>query len=218
MKILDIPQSGSVAGVTSSRNRFGQYRRTRAQPTNPSSTFQQAVRARLQGNSQLWRLLTATQREGWAALGAQFVRYDSLGQARDMTGFQAYCSINNNRLAAGDAVVSDAPIYALPSPMVSVTPTITAASFSVAYTVTPVGAGERVFVSASPQRSAGRTYEGDFRLILVTAAAAASPANILSAYQARFGSPVVGSRIFVSIQKYALGFLSEPIVTSAIVA
>lgn len=217
MKILDVPQSGSVAGVTSSRNRFGQYRRTRAQPTNPSTAFQATVRARMQQNADGWKALTATQREGWGALGAQYVRYDALGQAYDLTGFNCYVSVNNNNLAAGNAVVSDAPLFAPPAPIVTVTPTITSASFSVAWTVTPLGAGERIFIFASPMRSAGKTYESDYRLISVSAAAAASPLNVLAAYQARFGSPVTGSRIFTSVARYLNGFLSQPILTSNVV-
>lgn len=218
MKILDVPQSGSVGGVTSSRNRNGQYRRTRANPVNPASSYQAAVRARMQLNSDAWKALTATQREGWAALGAQYVRYDSLGQAYDLTGFQAYCSVNNNRLQAGDAVLADAPLFAPPAPISTVTPTVTSASFSVAFTPTPLGAGERIFISCSPMRSAGRTFESDFRLITVGGAASTSPSNILAAYQARFGTPVTGSRIFVSVQRYLNGFLSQPIVTSNVVA
>lgn len=218
MKILDVPQSGSVGGVTSSRNRNGQYRRTRATPVNPASSFQQAVRARMQQNADAWKALTGTQREGWGALGAQYVRYDALGQSYDLTGFQAYCSVNNNNLAAGNAVVADAPLYAPPAPIVSITPTATSASLSVAYTATPLAAGERLFISCSPMRSAGRTFESDLRLISVTAAAAASPANILAAYQARFGNPVTGSRIFFSAQRYSGGFLSQPLLTSAVVA
>src|SRR5439155_109028 len=96
MKILDVPQSGSVAGVTSSRNRFGQYRRTRATPVNPNSTFQGAVRARLSVNSAAWRALTAAQRAGWNDLAASMTRTDSLGQTYSLTGFQSYCSVNNN--------------------------------------------------------------------------------------------------------------------------
>lgn len=218
MKILDVPQSGSVGGVTSSRNRYGQYRRTRANPVNPASSFQQAVRARMQLNSDAWKAITATQREGWGALGGQYQRYDALGQAYDLTGFAAFCSVNNNRLQAGDAVLADAPLYAPPAPITTVTPTATSASLSIAFTVTPLAAGERIFISCSPMRSAGRTFESDFRLITVSAAAAASPSNILAAYQARFGTPVTGSRIFVSVQRYLNGFLSTPILTSVVVA
>ena len=218
MKILDVPQSGSVAGTTSSRNSFGQYRRTRATPVNPATAFQQAVRSRLANNSQNWRDLTSIDRYGWAVLGSQVVRNDSLGQSYTLTGFQCYCLVNNNNLAAGNAVVSTPPAHVPPDPIATVTPTITAATFSVAFTPTPMGAGERIFISCSPQRSAGRSFEGDFRLISVSAAAGTSPSNIFSAYQARFGNPIVGGRIFVSVQRYALGWLSTPIITSGIVA
>lgn len=218
MKILDVPRSGSYQGITSSRNRFGQYVRTRAIPVNPASTFQQAVRARLATNASNWRDLTTAQRYGWGTLGSQVVRNDSLGSSYTLTGFMAYCMVNNNNLAAGNAVVPDAPLFATPDQIATLTPTATTSTFSVAYTVTPLGAGERIFVSCSPQRTAGRTFEGDFRLMAVSAAAGVSPVNIFSAYQARFGSPITGNRIFVSVQRYLSGFLSVPIDTSIIVA
>lgn len=218
MKLLNYPSSGSVQGLTYSRNRFGQYVRSRAIPVNPGSTFQQAVRARLTTNAQNWRDLTATQREGWGSLGEQIVRTDTLGQSYSLTGFMAYCLVNGNKLAAGDATVADAVVYLPPDPILTVTPTITSASYSVAFTPTPLLAGERIFISAGPIRSAGRTFEGDFRLIAVSAAAGTSPQNVLAAYQARFGNPTTGSRIFTSVQRYLGGFLSVPIITSTIVA
>lgn len=145
-------------------------------------------------------------------------RTDSLGQSYDLTGLQAYVSVNANGVAAGDAIVSDAPALIQPDAILTVTPTAGVAAFSVAYTPTPLAAGERIFIFAGPQRSAGRTYEGDFRLLLVSAAAAASPADVLSAYQGRFGSPVVGNRIFVAVQRYQTGFLSASLVASLVVA
>jgi hypothetical protein len=81
-----------------------------------------------------------------------------------------------------------------------------------------LAAGLRLFVYCSPQRNAGRQFEGDLRLVHVSAAAAASPANILSAYTARFGVPVVGNRIFLSLHVYASGFRSGPLLTSAVVS
>lgn len=169
-------------------------------------------------NADGWRSITATQREGWASLGDQIVRTNSLGAYYTLSGFAAYCSVNNERLAAGDAVLAEAPLLDLPGPVASVTPTATIATFSVAYTVTPLAANTRAFVYASPMRSAGRTYESDYRLISVTAAAAASPANIFAAYSARFGLPVVGAKIFVSVQTYLAGFKSSAIQTSLIVS
>ena len=215
MKILIAPESGSLQGETASRNRYGQYRRSRATPVNPNSTAQGTVRARMSLNAAAWRALTDAQRAGWESLGLQMVRTDSLGQSYSLNGFGAYCSVNNNLLAAGDAVVSDAPALVTPSTLATVTLTLTSIAFSVAYTPTPLEAGERIFVYCSPQRTLGRSFEGDLRLIHVSAAAAASPANVLAAYTARFGAPVTGNKIFLSIHNYLGGFRSGPFFTSA---
>jgi hypothetical protein len=218
MKMLDVPQSGSVAGVTSSRNRYGQYRRTRATPVNPNTTAQGTVRNRLSVNAAAWRLLTSTQRAGWADLAASMNRTDSLGQTNTLTGFGAYVSVNNNQLAAGNAVLSDAPALVTPSGLITAVLTLAAASLSLAYTPTPLGAGARAFLYASVQRSAGRNYESDYRLIRVSTAAQASPLVALTEYAAKFGTPIVGNRIFFKARVYTGGFLSGPLDFSQIVA
>jgi hypothetical protein len=169
-------------------------------------------------NAAAWRGLTDAQRAGWLALGLQITRSDSLGQSYDLNGFLAYCSVNNNKLDAGDAAVSDAPAIVTPADLITATVTLTAAAFSIAYTATPLAAANRLFIFASPQRSAGRKFNGDYRLIAVTAAAAASPANILTAYTARLGVPVVGNRIFMSLQTYQGGFKGSPFNVSQVVA
>lgn len=211
MKHLDVPKSGSVNATTYSRNRYGQYVRARAIPVNPNSAAQGAIRSRFGDNSQAWRALTAAQRAGWASLGAQIQRTDSLGQVYTLTGQQAYILVNNNNLDAGNAVVADAPAVLSPAGLLTATVTSTGGTLSIAYTATPLAAGARLFVYASPQRSKGRAFEGDYRLIHQSAAAAASPANVLASYTARFGAPVVGNRIFFSLAVYTGGFLSAPL-------
>lgn len=217
MKFLDVPQSGSEASTVYSRNRYGQYRRNRSTPVNPNSTPQGVARARMAVNAAAWRALTDVQRAGWESLGAQMSRTDSLGQSYTLNGFAAYCSVNGNRLAAGDSAVSDAPAIVTPSALLTATITLTAAAFSIAYTPTPLAAGQRLFSFLSPQTSAGRSFWGDFRLVAVSAAAAASPANVFAAYQARLGTPVVGNRVFWSLQVYQAGFLSGPLLGSQLV-
>lgn len=218
MKYLGDPSSGSVAGVTASRNRFGQYKRTRATPVNPNSTAQGLVRARMSANAAAWRVITGAQRAGWNDLGLSMVRTDSLGQTYTLTGFAAYCSVNNLKALAGDALVSDAPVLSTPSTILTATVTLTSASLSIAYTPTPMPASTRLILFASPQRSAGRAFEADLRFIQVSAAAAASPVNGLAAYTAKFGVPVTGNRIFFSLVSYFGGFESGPLLTSAVVA
>jgi hypothetical protein len=218
MKFLDVPQSGSIGGVTSGRNRFGQYKRTRATPVNVNSGFQGVVRARLAANSAAWRALTDAQRAGWRDLAIGKTRTDFLGQVYTMQGNQMYASVNNNRVATGLTPVADAPAIATPVALLTVTLTLTAAAFSIAYTATPLGAATYLQVFASPQRSAGRNFEGDYRLIKTSAAAQASPFVILTEYTARFGVPILGSRIFLALVTTTAGFQSGPFNLNQVVA
>src|SRR5437016_5052210 len=138
MKILDVPRSGSYAGLTSSRNRNGQYVRTRATPVNPRSTAQVSTRTRQTVNAAAWRGLTAGQRAGWSDLGLSMTRTDALGQSYNLTGFQAYCSVNNILAAAGSTLIADAPVLSTPVGLLTMVLTLTSAAFSVAYTTTPL--------------------------------------------------------------------------------
>jgi hypothetical protein len=217
MKLLVPPQSGSIAGQTGSRNRFGQYMRSRAIPVNPSSAAQGLVRARLAANSAAWRLLTPAQRAGWSDLGLSMVRSDALGQSYSLQGNQAHASVNNNRLLCGLAIVADAPGVTTPVALTTVTLTCTAAAFSFIFAATPLAAATYCAVFASPQRSAGRNFEGDFRFIKLSTAAQASPLIFTSEYTNKFGIPVLGNRIFLSVVTISLGFESGPTIVSSLV-
>ena len=73
-----------------------------------------------------------------------------------------------------------------------------AIALSVAYTATPLAAGVKLAIYATAQLSPGvaRPSKRSYRLIQVSADAAASPANILAAYNAKFGALVSGKVIF----------------------
>lgn len=74
-----------------------------------------------------------------------------------------------------------------------------AATLSIAYTATPLAAGTKLLIECTRQVSAGINFlpRSEYKTVTVTAAAAASPANILSAYTAIFGALVSGQKIFV---------------------
>ncbi|HEY2090172.1 MAG TPA: hypothetical protein VGH54_29640 [Mycobacterium sp.] len=218
MKVLTVPSSGSQAGTTASHNRFGQYTRNRRTPTNPRTARQGVVRAALSAASAAWRAITDAQRDGWKSLGLMMTRTDSLGSTYTLQPNQAFVSVNAANNAAGNTSVSDAPALVTPTALATVTLTLTAVAFSIAYTATPLPTGARLFVYASPQKSAGRSFANDLRLIFVSAAAAASPANVLAAYTAKFGVPVSGNRIFLTLVVYQTGFLSGPFYISQVVA
>lgn len=112
MKILTDPRSGSYQGLTSSRNRFGQYVRTRATPVQPRTPKATQNRAQLTVAASLWRTLTDAQRTGWNDYAAQISRTDSLGSGYTPTGASLFTGCNT----AGQSVGSffDPPL-ALPS-------------------------------------------------------------------------------------------------------
>lgn len=119
--------SRSAGSTTASHNRFGSYLRNRVIPTNPTSALQTQVRSNMTTLSQAWRGLTSAQRAGWATLGAQMTRTDSLGIVYDLTGFMAFISINRNKNTVGAATVStDAPAHSPPASLISATLTATA--------------------------------------------------------------------------------------------
>jgi hypothetical protein len=145
-------------------------------------------------------------------------RSDALGQSYNLTGFLAFVSVNNNQAAAGNALILDAPALTTPDALLTAVITLTSASLSIAYTATPLPTGARLFSYAGPQRSAGRNFENDLRLIAVSAAAAASPANLFTPYSTKWGTPVATNRIFFAFRVYLGGFLSGALTTSQIVS
>ena len=197
MKKLDVPQSGSQADTTASRNRFGQYNRTRRAPVNVNSPAQSAARARLSELSIAWQSLADADRATWEVFAAAHPTVDSLGSTISLTGHQCYISVNAARGNAGLAYI-DLP-GAETSALVSITPTVDADAFSVAFAATPVPAGEALVVEASMPMSPGRNFNGDFRFIASLAAADVTPTAITAAYESKFGNleAFVGKKIFV---------------------
>jgi len=183
--------SRSAGSTTFGHNRFGAYFRNRVIPTNPVTGAQTAIRVDFGDHSSNWRLLTQEQQDEWIAYGENFVRQDSLGQTYTLTGLQAYVSVNRNLATYGSAALSNPGLYSPPTGLATATATVDdTPTLSVAYTATPLATGEKLAIFATRPLSAGINFQpnGAYKLISVTAAAAASPANILAAYEAIYGS------------------------------
>lgn len=101
--------SGSIGGITYSHNAGGMYSRTRATPTNPNSTAQQAARAAMSAASAQWSLYTDANRALWNAYAAATAWTDRLGQSIQVTGFQAFCRWATLRERAGLAITGAPP-------------------------------------------------------------------------------------------------------------
>ena len=96
-----------------------------------------------------------------------------------------------------------------------------AIALSVAFAPSPLAAGEKIIVEATRQVSAGANFmpRSEYKQVFVGAAASATPANILTAYNALFGALVAGQKIFV--RSWVIsddGIPSVPINTSVVVS
>jgi len=111
-----IQMSGSVAGNTHARNRFGNYMRARTKPTNPNTANQQAVRAAMSELTTRWaQVLTADQRTAWNLYGSNVAMKNRLGEVVKLTGFNHYIRSNLTQARIPGNVVDDGPvIFELP--------------------------------------------------------------------------------------------------------
>lgn len=112
-----IQMSGSIAGNTFARNRYGNYVRARTKPVNPNSDRQVAVRALMALLSEEWAdTLSAAQRTAWNSYAAAVVMQNKLGESIKLSGFNHFIRGNIPMLVAGHAMVADGPVVmALPS-------------------------------------------------------------------------------------------------------
>lgn len=217
MKILDIPQSGSVGNQTSSRNRSGQYRRQRAIPTQPRTPAQIAARSRLTSQSAAWRGLTDAQRAGWNAFAQSFTVTNSLGSTINLTGAQCFVKVNTVNLLNGDAVVNVPP--ALPAFVANTVTTIdaTAATPLLEANGTTPAAGTKYMFFCSPQLSAGVTFNGKYAWLVTGTTFTSSKFNLTSVYTTRYGALIAGKRVFVKVVQSQAGMQDNGTVFTCIV-
>lgn len=112
-----IQMSGSMAGNTFARNRFGNYLRARTKPVNPNSDRQLAARAILSAITEAWHEnLSDAQRITWNTYAAAISWLNRLGETVNLTGFNHFVRSNTARLHVGAALILDGPTtLSLPS-------------------------------------------------------------------------------------------------------
>ncbi len=112
-----VQMSGSIAGNTFARNRYGNYVRARTKPTNPNTARQQAVRATIAYLTNRWsQTLTGVQRTAWNLYADNVAMTNKLGETTNLTGFNHYIRSNAIRHTQAVATIDDGPvIFELPA-------------------------------------------------------------------------------------------------------
>lgn len=200
MKILDIPRSGSYAGVTSSHNRAGQYVRNRRSPVQPIGTGRRGIiKSIFSQAAKYYASLTFAQQAAWVAYANAYPITDALGQSITLTGQQMCAKINASLLNAGGAV----------NPVPPISNAVTAPVFTV-FTITHLGvltltlagtapAADHILIAFSAPVSSGTLFMRTFWQQLVVIGSSVGAATYGTAYVAQFGNPTVGQRVFVKL-------------------
>jgi hypothetical protein len=194
---------GKIGGHVASKNRSGAYLRTKVTPVNAQTGYQLSVRNRFTSLAQAWRGLTQEQRDAWNGAVSDFQKTDIFGDLRTPTGFSLYQRLNNNILLIGESAISTPPLPSEVGEVVATELEAESGTQSLSLTLADdVPAGTNVKVFATAPQSAGRSFvKSEYRLIGVLDPEATTPVDLLSDYQAKFGSTgEAGQKIFVKVQ------------------
>jgi hypothetical protein len=212
------PSSGSVGNLTYSHNNSGAYVRQRSNPTQPRTPAQVARRATLTALSAAWRGLTSAQQASWSAFGQSFTTVNRIGTAIHLTGLQCYVKVNAVNTLVGDATVSTPP--ALPTFVACSVTGVTAVSATPLISVQGANpaSGTKNMIFASPQLSAGVTFNGNYRYLTLADTFTSGAASIQTAYAAKFGALISGKKIFVKCVQDQAGMQDNGTIFSCIVS
>lgn len=106
-----VQMSGSIAGNTHARNRFGNYARARTKPVNPRSSRQSAARIIIMMLAEQWREspMTDVKRIAWQTYANSVSWNNKLGETVTLTGFNMFIRSNAALLGVGADLIDDGP-------------------------------------------------------------------------------------------------------------
>ena len=221
-----VQASGSIAGTTHARNRFGNYIRARTKPVNPNTSRQGLVRTSLSYLTMWWASgLSAAERTAWATYAAAIAMKNRLGESIYLTGFNHFVRSNVESYLHNNAVAEAGPtVLALPEKDValSCTGSVATQQISVAFTegtewALEVGAIMFVYMGV-PRQATRNFFNGPWKymgqIVGVGAPGAQSPTAIAAPMTLVLGQLVT---CYARIRR-ADGRLSEPFTSTFTVA
>lgn len=214
---------GKLNGSVFSKNRGGNYLRTKVTPANLQTAPQTTARARLAQFSQAWRSLSEVQRAAWSGAVDSFSSTNVFGDTVNPTGNTLFTKLNINSAIAGGSQMNVPPaLVAVPSPSnVALTATATGNVLNLDFDPSSVPAGLRMEIQATPQLSPGiSNANSKFTTLVVVDDSFSSGDSISAEYVAKYGALAAGRKVFVRVRfiHIASGIVSQKIATNVIVA
>jgi hypothetical protein len=168
-----IQMSGSLAGNTHARNRYGNYMRARTKPINPKSARQTMVRSCIQFLTEYWsETLSALQRTSWNDYADAVAMKNKLGETVKLSGFNHFIRSNTLGQMAGIPMYEDGPTtFTLPDadPTLAITISEATQEISVAFNDAAdwnIEVGGHLFIEqGKPQNPQINFFNGPWRYV-----------------------------------------------------
>jgi hypothetical protein len=217
-KVSKNPASGTQGNTVSYNTPYGQAEREKAVVANPRSNAQVRVRSTLSRFAARWRTLTDQQRATWITSGLGVHSEPRLGQSGHLTGCQLYIKLNCTLSLTGEPstdIPTERPSFGT-NPVAALTITNDDGDIALKLSV-PRAPAQHILVLGTAPCSAGVTVPRRFVILGALPAPVSRVSDITDLYQAIYGIPPVGSRIFIRTIQVANGWEEFPKDTTAVV-
>lgn len=218
MRILDIPQSGTLGTTVSVRTRYGQTRRPYVSPKNRRTPAQVRIRSNFGRVLARWGALTDEQRTVWAMAAEGVESRPRLGQSGGLSGYLLFVKINSTLAYYGQPPVvapPERPIFD-PNPVDGLVITNTGGIIELKLRVTSVPGAQMVVLGTHP-RGPGVSFAKHFAILGFLPAPQDGYSKITKLFVARYGLLRAGRRIFIRTRQHLNGWEDLPKQTTAIV-
>lgn len=201
---LVVDGRGKLGGHVASQNRGGSYLRTKVTPSNPQTTYQSGVRQLFGAISGAWSGLSASAILAWNNAVDEWKSTNIFGDLKNPSGKALYQRLNQGAQLVGYGPIPLPPLKAdLPTGVITnIAINITAGTIVTTGANTDPGSISMFF--GTPAVSKGTTFvKNRLRWFFHDDSDGVTPSDVYDAYEARFGTPVLGQRIFLGV-KYVM--------------
>ena len=196
--------SGKLGGHVFSKNRSGNYMRTKVTPTNPSTIAQTGARALFGAISAGWSALTLPFILGWNEAVVEWQKTNIFGDLKSPSGKALYQRLNNQAQSAGWPEVIQVPAKEDFPVAIITNARIAVGAETIALSGLVSDAKVRVMEFATPVLSRGTKFvKNRLRLIETQLTSTSSEGDSYISYVAKYGAPSVGDNIYFGL-KYVL--------------
>jgi hypothetical protein len=182
---------GKIGGAVASKNKAGNYFRSKTSPINPQTGYQSTVRSRFSSNSKAWASLTDEQRLSFETGAQLFTQSNIFGDNVKLSGAQLFQRLNSNILAAGGSVITSCPGPQSVQTFTGISAVADVSDSTIVIDLpgVPTTSPFKQNIYATPVVSAGKKFvKSQFRLIGSFAIGTGSSQDITAAYESRFGT------------------------------